>query len=136
MKKAYITPLTESNGINFTEGLLQTISKGYIQNPDGSSPGQSRRELISGPAVFQDPAGDVDAARGSVGQGVGHAAAVPDHIEPFVFGLQILVQRHFHVVEFHFHAIEQGIVIGGTLADLIQRIDHFDNAVQDPFGQD
>ena len=37
MKKAYITPLTESNGINFAEGLLQTISKGYIQNPDGSS---------------------------------------------------------------------------------------------------
>ncbi len=41
MKKAYITPLTESNGINFTEGLLQTISKGYIQNPDGSSTGET-----------------------------------------------------------------------------------------------
>ncbi len=41
MKKAYITPLTESNGINFAEGLLQTISKGYIQNPDGSSTGET-----------------------------------------------------------------------------------------------
>ena len=49
--------------------------------------------------------------------------------------LQILVYIYFHVVEFDLHAVQQGIVIGSTRRDLIQGVDHFNNAVQNTFRQ-
>ena len=48
--------------------------------------------------------------------------------------LQIFVQLDLHVVELYLHAVEQGVVIGGAGGDLIQRIDHLDDAVQNTLG--
>ena len=70
-----------------------------------------------------------------MGQGMGHAAAVTDDVKALVTAFQVLVQFHFHVVEFDLHAVEQGIVIGGTGCDLVQGVDHLNDAVQNTLGQ-
>ena len=49
-------------------------------------------------------------------------------------GLEILVQLHLHVVELHLHAVEQRVVAGGAGGDLVQRVDHLDDAVQNTLG--
>ena len=49
--------------------------------------------------------------------------------------LQILVYIYFHVVEFDLHAVQQGIVIGSTRRDLIQGVDHLNDAVQNTLWQ-
>ena len=43
---------------------------------------------------------------------------IGDDIKTVVAALQILIYRYFHIVEFHFHAVQKGIVIGGTGAIL------------------
>lgn len=80
-----------------------------------------------------DLPGYVHTTRGCMGQGVGHATAVANDVKTFVAGLQILIDVNFHVVEFDLNAIKQGVVIGSTRSDLIQGIDHLDDAVQDTF---
>ena len=77
----------------------------------------------------------MDAAGGGVGEGVGDAAAVADDKQAGVAGFQLLAHFHFHVVELYFHAVEQGVVVGGAGGDLIQGVDHFDDAIQDALGQ-
>ena len=66
---------------------------------------------------------------------MGDAAAVSDEVEAAVAAFQIPVYRHFHVVELDLHAVEQGVLIGGAGCHLIQGVDHFNNAVKNPFGQ-
>ena len=75
------------------------------------------------------------AAGGSMGQGVSNAAAITNDVQALVSGFQFLTDFHFHVVELDFHAIKQGIVIGGTGCDFVQCVDHLNNAVQQPLGQ-
>ena len=77
----------------------------------------------------------MDAAGGGVGEGVGDAAAVADDKQAGIAGFQLLARFHFHVVELYFHAVEQGVVVGGAGGDLIQGVDHFDDAIQDALGQ-
>ena len=64
-----------------------------------------------------------------MGQGVGNAASVADDIKTFVGAFQMLIDIHFHIIEFDLHNVEQGIVIGGTGCDLVQCVDHFDDTV-------
>ena len=66
---------------------------------------------------------------------MGHAAAVPDHIQPRVTGHQPVIQRHFHVVELYFHSVQKSIVVGGAGANLVQRINHLNDAVHNALGQ-
>ena len=66
---------------------------------------------------------------------MGNAASVTDDIEPFVRAFQILIDIHFHIIEFHFDTVQQGIVICRTRCDLIQGVDHLDDTVQDTFWQ-
>ena len=61
----------------------------------------------------------MDAAGGSVGQGVGDAGAVADDVQAIIAALQILVHLDLHVVELDFHAVEQGVVVGGAGGHLI-----------------
>ena len=79
--------------------------------------------------------GHMDAAGGSMGQGVGNAGAVADDVQALVTAFQMLVHFHFHIIELDFHTVEQGVVVGSTGSHLIQRIDHFDDAVQNSLGQ-
>ena len=57
------------------------------------------------------------------------AAAVADDEQPFMAGLQILIQLHAHIVKLDLYAIQQGVVIGRTWRDFVQRIDHLDDVV-------
>ena len=70
-----------------------------------------------------------------VGKGMGDTAAVSDYVQAVVGALQVLVHCHFHVVEFDFDAVQKGVFVRRTGRNLIQRINHFDNAVQDTFRQ-
>ena len=65
-----------------------------------------------------------------------HTASVSDHIQTFVSRLEILVDLHFHIIELYFHAVKQCIVVFRTRRDLIQRLDHLDDAVHDTLRQD
>ena len=77
--------------------------------------------------------GYVDSAGRCMGKRVCHAAAVSDNKETLVASFQIFVDLNLHVVEFNLHAIKQSIVIRGSRCDLIQGIDHLDDAIQDTF---
>ena len=66
---------------------------------------------------------------------MGDAAAVADDVQPRIPGLQMFIHSHFHIVELDLHAVEQGVVVGGAGGDLIQRVEHLDDAVQNPLGQ-
>ena len=70
-----------------------------------------------------------------MGQGVGNAASVADDIKTFVGAFQMLIDIHFHIIEFHFDTVQQSIVICRTRCDLIQGIDHLDDTIQDTFWQ-
>ena len=48
----------------------------------------------------------MDAAGGSVREGMGDAASVADYIQTAVLCFQIAVELHFNVIEFHVHAVE------------------------------
>ena len=56
--------------------------------------------------------GYIDTAGGCMGQGMSHTAAVTDDVQALVTAFQMFVQFHFHIIEFDFHTVEQGIVIG------------------------
>ena len=66
---------------------------------------------------------------------MGDAAAVTDNKETGISGLQFLIDFYFHVVEFDFHTVEQSIIIGGAGCNLIQCVDHLDDAVQNSLGK-
>ena len=66
---------------------------------------------------------------------MGDSAAIPDDVEAFVAGLQVLIDPDLHIVELDFHAVEQGAVVGRAGSDLVEGIDHLDDAVEDPLGQ-
>ena len=72
-------------------------------------------------SVFRDLSCHIDSARRGMGQRMRHPAAVADHIQPFVYRLEMPVQLHFHIVELHLHAIEKGVVVRRARRDLIQR---------------
>ena len=74
------------------------------------------------------------AAGGGVAQRVGDAGAVADDEEAGAGGLQVLVDLHFHVVELDLHAVEQRVVVGGARGDLVEGVDHLDDAVEDALG--
>ena len=48
---------------------------------------------------------------------------------------QVLIELDLHIIELDLHAVEQRIVVGCARRDLIQRMDHFDDTVQNPFWQ-
>ena len=54
-----------------------------------------------------------------MGQGVGNAASVADDIKTFVGAFQMLIDIHFHIIEFHFDTVQQSIVICRARCDLI-----------------
>ena len=66
---------------------------------------------------------------------MGDAAAVADDVQAGVLGLQVLVYGNLHVVELDLYTIEQGVVVGGARGDLVQGVDHLNDAVQNPLGQ-
>ena len=62
---------------------------------------------------------------------MGDTTAVPDDVESVVTGHEVLVDLDLHVVELDLDTVEHGVVIGGTRCDLIERVDHLDDAVED-----
>ena len=76
----------------------------------------------------------VHTACGCVRKGVCNTATVANYVQAFVRALQILVYRHFHIVELDFNTVQKGVLVCRTGRDFIERINHFDNPVQDAFG--
>ena len=60
---------------------------------------------------------------------MGHTTAISDDIKSRIPALQILIQLYFHIIEFYFHTIQQGIIVCGTRCNLIERIDHLHDTV-------
>ena len=79
---------------------------------------------------FADVSGDVHTAGAGMRQGVGDTAAVADDEEALAAGLQVFIYFDLHVLEFDFYAIQQRIIVCRSRSDLIKRIDHLDNAVE------
>ena len=63
------------------------------------------------------------------------AAAVADDVKPVVAGHEVAVHLDLHVIELHFHAVEQRVVVGSAGGDFIQRVNHLNDAVQNALGQ-
>ena len=49
---------------------------------------------------------------------------------------QILIDRNFHVIELDLDAIKQRIVVCCTRSDLVKRVDHLDDAVENALRND
>ena len=64
------------------------------------------------------------------------SAAVPDHKQTLVAGLEIVVDIDGHVVELDLDAIQQGVITCGTWRNLVKGIDHLDDVVQDALRDD
>ena len=64
------------------------------------------------------------------------AAAVADDEQALVRRLQILVDGDLHVVEFDLNAVKQRIVVRRTGGDLVKRVDHLDDAVENALRDD
>ena len=75
----------------------------------------------------------VNTTCGCVGQGVGDATSVSDHVQTFVAAFEVVVDLNFHVVEFNFHAVQKGIVVCSYPIEVLQGGEHLDEAVQDTF---
>ncbi len=67
---------------------------------------------------------------------MGNAAAVADYKEILVAGLKVFVGVNFHIVELDLNAVKQGVVVCRAGRDLVKRIDHLDDAVEDSLGDD
>ena len=67
---------------------------------------------------------------------MGDAASVADDKEILVSGLELAVHLDFHIIELDLDAVQKGILVGGAGRDLVQRIDHLDDPVQNPLGKD
>ena len=79
--------------------------------------------------ILKNMSRHIDTARRGVGQGVRDAGAVADDIQTGALGLEVVVYLDFHVIELDLNAVEQSVVIGGTGCDLVQSVDHFNDAV-------
>ena len=65
-----------------------------------------------------------------------HTAAIADDEQPLVARFQMLVQLDLHVVELDLHAVQQRVVIRRAGGDLVERVDHLNDAVQNTLGHD
>ena len=59
-----------------------------------------------------------------MGERVRDAGAVTYDIEPLVLRFEILVCIDFHIVEFDFNDLEQGILVSCSGGNLIEAINH------------
>ena len=65
-----------------------------------------------------------------------HAASIADDIKPVILCLQILIELNLHIVKLDLHSVEEGVGVRRSRSDLVEGVDHLDDAVQDPLGQD
>ena len=64
------------------------------------------------------------------------SAAVADNEEVFVAGLQVGVGVDLHIIELDLDAVEKGVVVCGAGGDLVEGVDHLNDAVEDSLGDD
>ena len=81
--------------------------------------------------LFRQLTCDIYTTCGGVRQGVGDTTAVTDDVESVVTGHEVFIDLDLHVVELNLDTVEQGVVIGGTRCDLVEGVDHLDDAVED-----
>ena len=64
-----------------------------------------------------------------------HSAAVADDVKSLVFGFEVFVNRHFHIVKLDFYAVKERVVISRSGRDFIKSVNHLNYSVQNPFGK-
>ena len=69
------------------------------------------------------------------GRGMGDAAAIADDIQPIIAAHQLFIDGNLHIIELYLYTIKEGIIICCAGRNLIECINHFDNAIQQAFGQ-
>ena len=62
---------------------------------------------------------------------MGSSAAVADNEEVLMAGLEVGVNVDLHIIELDLDAVEEGIVVRCTGRDLVKRVDHLDDSVED-----
>ena len=78
----------------------------------------------------------MDTACGGMRKRMCDAAAIADDIQPIIAAHKLFVDCNLHIIEFYFYTIEEGIIICCAGCNLIECINHFDNAIQQAFWQD
>ena len=71
-------------------------------------------------------------ACGSLGEGMSHSGAVSERVETLYLCFKILIYLYLGIIELDLHSIKQGVFIGGSRSNFIQRIDHFNDIIQLP----
>ena len=66
---------------------------------------------------------------------MGDAAAIADDIQPIIAAHQLFIDGNLHIIELYLYTIKEGIIICCAGRNLIECINHFDNAIQQAFGQ-
>ena len=87
------------------------------------------------PHGFKNLSCHVNSACGCMGKGMCHPTAVSDDIETFVDAFKMLIKLYFHIIKFHFHTIKQCVIVCRSRCDLVQCIDHLNDAIQDTLRQ-
>ena len=106
--------------------------KGAVKQKDSPT----GHTVCGGYFLFLNIAGDINAAGGSVRKRMGDAAAIANDVKAgMLVGFQFFIHLNLHIVELDLHAVEERIVICGARRDLVERVDHLDDAVQNALGQ-
>ena len=67
---------------------------------------------------------------------MGDAAAVADDEQALVRGLEVFVDGDLHIIKLDLDAVEQRVVVGRAGGDLVEGVDHFDDAVENALRDD
>ena len=77
----------------------------------------------------------MDTACGGMRKRMGDAAAIADDIQPIIAAHQLFIDGNLHIIELYLYTIKEGIIICCAGRNLIECINHFDNAIQQAFWQ-
>ena len=75
-------------------------------------------------------ASNVNTACGSMGQRVSDTTSIADYEKILVASLKMIVNLNLHVVELNLNTLEKCVIVCGTRRDVIQCVDHFDDAIK------
>ena len=107
--------------------------KGAVKQKDSPT----GHTVCGGYFLFQNIAGDINAAGGSVRKRMGDAAAIANDVKAgMLVGFQFFIHLNLHIVELDLHAVQQRVVVGRAGGDLVEGVDHFDDAVENALRDD
>ena len=86
-------------------------------------------------APFNNLPCHIHTAGSCLGEAAGYAGTVTDGEDVFEFRFELIGELYAGTVEFYFYAVEQGVVIGHARGNLVECLNHFDEVIYMPLGQ-